>query len=92
MPRTTIKIHLPAYRRRALELQTDAREAADAYDVNIGRYIEYLKVAAAAAGLEVTTDTHDDGPTYAIEEEDHARKKAAHDWLETIPDIWNWIP
>lgn len=92
MAKTTITLHLPSYRERALQLQTDAREAAEAYDGNIGAYVEFLKGEATPAGFVVATDTRDDGPAFSITEADHEQKKAAHEWLETQPDLWNWIP
>lgn len=92
MAHATITLHLPAYRQRALMLQSDPREAEPAYDSNIGDYLRYLQSEAAAAGYTLTTDESDAGPAYSITAPSHDEKVAAHDWLDTLPDIWNWIP
>lgn len=34
----------------------------------------------------------DFGPVFSIDESSHADKLAAHAWLESQPDIWNWMP
>jgi hypothetical protein len=92
MATATITIHLPAYRQRALRLQSDPHEAEPVYDGNIGDYIRYLKDEATKAGYTLVTDESDQGHAYSMEAGDHDAKKAAHDWLDTLPDIWNWIP
>jgi hypothetical protein len=92
MAKATITIHQPAYRDRALQLQSDPREAAPAYDASIGDYLHYLKEHAEPAGYALRADEADLGSAYSIDAADHDSKKAAHDWLDTLPDIWNWIP
>jgi hypothetical protein len=92
MAKATITLHLPAYRERALLLQSDPREAEPAYDDNIGDYLRYLQAEATKAGYALGTDESDLGPAYSIDAASHDDKKAAHDWLDTLPDIWNWIP
>lgn len=92
MATTTITIHLPAHRRAALKIERQARAAVDAYDANIGAYLDFLREGAHASGYELRTDRRDDGPVFSIDETDHAAKKAAHAWLEAQPDIWNWSP
>ncbi|MCX7178734.1 MAG: hypothetical protein NTX56_08175 [Proteobacteria bacterium] len=86
-----IVIHLMSHRRRALELQSDAREAEVAYDDNISAYIEFLREEAAGAGYSLTADDRDHS-TATSYHGDASTQKAAHDWLHTLPDIWNWIP
>jgi len=91
MTDVTITVHLNAYRERALMLQPELREAEAAYDANIHAYIEYLNKEAASAGYALTTD-HGDAAAYSIHAPTDDAKTAAHDWLATLPDIWNWIP
>ncbi|MBA4284772.1 MAG: hypothetical protein C0434_04495 [Xanthomonadaceae bacterium] len=88
---TTITVHLTAYRSRALMLQTEHREAEAAYDASIRAYLRYLADEAAKAGYALSTD-HGDGSEYSIHAESHAARQRAHDWLATLPDIWNWMP
>lgn len=92
MDRATIIVHLPAHRRAALRIERDTREAAETYDAHIGAYIRYLQEEGREQGFNVTTDNQDVDAVFQIDERDHDAKKAAHDWLGTLPDIWNWIP
>ncbi|WP_028081831.1 hypothetical protein [Solimonas soli] len=92
MPRAIITIHLPTHRRTALKIEHDRPEAAIAYDGQIGAYLQFLKGEAQRAGFSIETDERDWGPLFSIDEMDHQAKKAAHDWLNTQPDFWNWIP
>lgn len=89
---TTIVFHLPVHRQTALKLADPGVTARQAYDRNIGGYIEFLRGEGQRAGFGVASDQRDDGPAFSIDEDDHRQKKAAHDWLETQPDIWNWMP
>ncbi len=91
MTDVTITLHLRAYRERALMLQPERREAELAYDANIHDYVKYLSDEAAKPGYVLTTD-HGTSAAYSIQAPTHDAKKAAHDWLDTLPDIWNWIP
>lgn len=91
MTDATITVHLKAYRERALMLQPERREAELAYDANIRDYIHYLSDEAAKAGYALGTD-HGDSTAYSIDAATHDAKTAAHDWMATLPDIWNWIP
>lgn len=91
MSKATITLHLAGYRARALKLQSDPREAEPAYDDNIEGYLQFLKQEAAKAGYALTTD-HGELSAYSIQAADHDAKRAAHDWLDTQPDIWNWMP
>jgi hypothetical protein len=91
MARATITIHLPSHRSRALQIEQNTAEAVDAYDANIGGYLKFLKDEAAKQDYAIKTDTSDLAAVYAIDA-DHESKKAAHDWLDTQPDLWNWIP
>ncbi|WP_028008912.1 hypothetical protein [Solimonas flava] len=92
MPRAQIIVHLPSHRRTALKIEGDTREAEETYDGQIGAYLEFLKREALAAGFQIETDERDWGPIFTIDELDHDAKKAAHDWLNTQPDFWNWLP
>ncbi|MGH8446806.1 MAG: hypothetical protein ACREVL_16160 [Solimonas sp.] len=92
MPRAIITIHLPSHRRTTLKIEHDTREAQAAYDRQISAYIEFLKGEAQAAAFRVEADERDWGPVFSIDETNHDAKKAAHDWLNTQPDFWNWIP
>jgi hypothetical protein len=91
MTDATITIHLPAYRERALKLQTEIRDAEEAYDANIHDYIKYLAEEAAKMDFRLETD-HGSIAAYSVHAPTHEAKKAARDWLNTLPDIWNWIP
>lgn len=91
-PGATIVIHLPTHRETALKLQGPGRDIEQAYDRNIGGYVDYLREEAGRAGFRVETDQRAYGPVFSIDERDHERKKAAHAWFETLPDIWNWMP
>ncbi|WP_295683517.1 hypothetical protein [uncultured Nevskia sp.] len=91
MTDVTITLHLNAYRERALSLQPERREAEEAYDANYRDYVNYLTDEAAKAGYALSTD-HGDSTAYSIHAPSHDTKQAAHDWLATLPDIWNWIP
>ena len=92
MSKAIITIHLPSHRRTTLKIEHDSHEAASAYDGQIHAYIQFLKSEAQAVGFRVEADERDWGPVFSIDETDHASKKAAHDWLNTQPDFWNWIP
>lgn len=92
MTQATIVIHLPAHRQKALQIERDTRDAREAYDRHIGAYIDFLRTGADAAGYALTTDGRSDVAAYSIAEDDHRSKQAAHDWLATQPDIWNWMP
>lgn len=89
---TTIVVHLPAHRATVLKLQPQEADAAAAYDQNIGGYIQFLKHEAQRAGHALIADQQDFGPVFSIDESSHANKLAAHTWLESQPDIWNWMP
>jgi hypothetical protein len=88
----TIVLHLPVHRATALKLQPREPDAARAYDRNIAGYIDFLQAEAQRAGYAVSTDQDDFGPVFSIEEDSHDSKLDAHGWLETQPDIWNWLP
>jgi hypothetical protein len=92
MPHTLITLHLPAHRRAALKIERETAEAATAYDTHIQAYVAFLSAQAEKAGLKLDADQRDWGPIFSIAETDHASKKTAHDWLNTQPDFWNWIP
>lgn len=92
MGKTRITVHLPAHRRAALHIERDTSDAAQAYDQYIGEYLQFLRDEAERAGYALGSDHQDNGGIFTIDEIDHAGKKAAHDWLHTQPDIWNWIP
>lgn len=88
---TTITIHLPSHRRKSLKVQEASIDAVAAYDGNIGAYIRYLQDEADRAGFRIETDQRELDQVYTIHENGRD-KKAAHDWLHTLPDLWNWIP
>ena len=91
-PRATIVINLPAHRRRALELVNEGLVAEQAYDKSIGGYIDFLRQQADDVGYIVQTSQDDQQAVFRLDETSHQDKKAAHDWLESLPDIWNWMP
>lgn len=92
MATTRIALHLPAHRERALQIEGSSREAERAYDANIGGYIAFLREQARGAGFDLDADQRVAAAVFSIDETSHAQKKAAHDWLEQQPDIWNWMP
>jgi hypothetical protein len=92
MDRAIITFHLPTHREVALKMQIDKREAELAYDRAIGDYMRFLEEEGRKAGFRIQTDQRDFGPVYGIEGRDHDEEKAAHDWLDSQPDIWNWLP
>lgn len=92
MSHATITIHLPSHRRISLKSEGDTREAAEAYDSNIGAYIHFLQAEAQKAKHSLNTDEQDAEHAYSISATDHGTKITAHDWLDEQPDLWNWIP
>jgi hypothetical protein len=93
MDRATITIHLPTHRRDSLERYGagDVVTVSQAYDQHIGDYVDFLKRQGRRDGFRVVTDQHDLDPVYTIDESDRTQKKAAHDWLAGLPDLWEWI-
>jgi hypothetical protein len=92
MDRATITIHLPTHRRESLRAYGESpRKVGEVYDDNIGAYVEYVQRLAHENGFEVRTDNRDLDPVYSIDERDHDGKKAAHRWLQGLPDLWEWI-
>lgn len=94
MKLATIRIHLHNHRQRALQIEGSDRDAPSVYDANIAAYLQFLKDQAQPLGFAIVSDGANsaNGAIFEIIEADHASKKAAHDWLESQPDIWNWIP
>lgn len=88
---TMITIHKPEHRRRTLASQQEALVAADAYDRQANAYFEFLGAQAGTNGLELRTDARDSAVLFTIDEPDHERKKAAHDWYESQPGFWDWL-
>lgn len=91
-PKATITFHLPQHRETALRIENNQRVAAQAYDDNISAYLRFLEDEAGKSGYLLTSDTQEGSSVYSIEAANHDLKTAAHDWLDTQPDIWNWIP
>lgn len=92
MQRATITIHLPTHRREALRAYPDRSVTPEqGYDGNIGRYVEFLRAQGRQRGFEIRTDQRDVDPVFTIEESGHEQKKQAHDWLEAVPDFWEWL-
>lgn len=92
MLHTVITLHAPEHRRRSLTAERDTREAREAYDRNVGAYFEFLRREAVGQGWQLRIDQQDLNALITIDEVDHHQKKAAHAWLITQPDIWNWMP
>lgn len=91
MSGSIITLHLPAYRERALERQTDRAMAEEYYDKRIHEYIRFLQVQAEIVGVRIVCDQRDDGPPFSIDAVDTERQ-SVYDWLHSQPDFWNWIP
>jgi hypothetical protein len=66
--------------------------ACDAYDSNIGQYIQFPQTEARKKGLTLRTDEQELKSTHSISALDHDAKTTTHDWLHQQPDLWNWIP
>lgn len=92
MDRATITIHLPTHRRESLKAYGESpRQVGEVYDGHIGRYMEFVREQARAQGFAVRTDNKEIDPIYTIDETSHDDKKAAHEWLQGLPDLWEWI-
>ncbi len=91
-PRATITFHLPQHREVALTIEHHQRVAVEAYDDNISAYLRFLEGEARKVGYELNSTAADGASVYSIDAATHDLKIAAHDWLDTQPDIWNWIP
>lgn len=92
MAKTGLVIHLPTHREHALQSEGNTREAVQAYDANIGAYIEFLRGEGRRAGFDVSTDQRALAAVFSIDETTHDEKKLAHAWLEKQPSIWDWLP
>lgn len=86
-----ILIHRPAHRRLALTGR-DPLEAVAAYDRCIGAYLKFLGEEAAKVGYELRQDQHDEEPFFRIDAASRAQQRAIQAWLQSQPDIWNWMP
>ena len=92
MDRATITIHLPTHRRRTIQSYGESWRLLDeVYDGNIGHYVDFLRRQGRERGFSVRTDQRDVDPVYTIDERDRAQKKAAKEWLDGLPDLWEWI-
>ena len=91
-PKATITFHLPQHRETALKIENNKREAVEAYDANLSTYLRFLEAEADKNGYVLTSNTQEGPSVYSIDAANHDLKTAAHDWLDTQPDIWNWIP
>ena len=92
MHRATITIHLPTHRREAIRSYGESWRMLDAvYDGHIGHYVEFLRRQGRELGFEVRTDKRDLEPIYTIDERSREEKKAAREWLEKVPDLWEWL-
>ena len=92
MSRATITFHLPTHRRESIRAYGESwRMLDEVYDARIGHYMEFLRRQGRERGFDVRTDRNDVKPVYTIEERDHAQKKAAHEWLQGVPDLWEWL-
>jgi hypothetical protein len=92
MNRATITIHLPTHKRESLKAYGDSWRLIDeVYDANVGHYVDFLRRQGRERGFRVRTDQKDVDPVFTIEERDRQQKKAAHEWLEGLPDLWEWI-
>jgi len=92
MDRATITIHLPTHRRASLKAYGESwRMLDEVYDGHISHYVDFLRRQGRDRGFRVRTDQRDVAPVYSIEERDRKEKKAAHEWLEEVPDLWEWL-
>ena len=89
----TIIIHLPVHRRATLAAYPEKASATpgEVYDQNIGKYVDYLRREGRSQGFDVRTDQRDTEPVVTLEERGHEEKKKAHDWLDQVPDFWEWL-
>jgi hypothetical protein len=92
MQRATITIHLPTHRREALRAYGESwRMLDEIYDGNIGSYVDFLRRQGRELGFDVRTDQRETNPVFTIDERNRAEKKKAYEWLEGLPDLWEWI-
>lgn len=92
MDRATITIHLPTHRRQSIEAYGESWRMLDqVYNSNIGHYVDFLRRQGRERGFQVRTDQRDVDAPFTIEERDRQQKKAAHEWLREVPDLWEWI-
>lgn len=92
MSRAIITVHRPTHRRHSLATYgEDSRRVGETYDANIGEYLRFLARLGRECEFELRTDSMDVDPAFTIDEHDRDGKKAAHRWLETIPDLWEWL-
>ena len=90
--KTIVTIHKPEHRRRSLAIERNTADAIDAYDHNVGAYFDFLGVQAGKQGFELRFDAAGGTIPFTIDETDHEQKKSAHAWMESQPNIWDWIP
>jgi hypothetical protein len=92
MDRATITIHLPTHRRESIAAYGESpRQVGEVYDDHIHGYMEFVQRLGHESGFSVRTDHNDLDPVFTIDERDHEGKKAAHRWLQGLPDLWEWI-
>lgn len=92
MNRATITIHLPTHRRESLKAYGDSwRDIDQVYNSHIGHYVDFLRRQGRELGFQVRTDQRDLDAPFTIDERDRQQKKAAHEWLREVPDLWEWL-
>lgn len=92
MDRAIITFHLPTHRDTALKLQGRTTESEATYDRCIGDYLAFLRAEGEKIGYRVQSDQRSYGPVFSLEGRGDNEDKGAQAWLETQPDIWNWMP
>lgn len=87
-----ITVHRNQHRERSLAVQDPGREAEDVYDANITQYFQFLHEQAAQHGYRFVIDAQGGAHDAFSYSGNREQRQAAHDWLHTQPDFWNWLP
>jgi hypothetical protein len=53
--------------------------------------VDFLREQARDRGFDIRTDQRDVDPVFTIDEIGHEQKKQAHEWLDRVPDFWEWL-
>lgn len=92
MDKAIITIHIPSHRRASLKAYGESWRMLDqVYDTHVGHYMDFLRRQGRDRGFKVRTDNKDVDPVFTIDERGRPEKKAAHQWLEEVPDLWEWL-
>jgi hypothetical protein len=90
--RATITIHLPTHRQDCIRNYGPSWRLLDqVYDGRIADYVEFLQRQGRERGFRVRTDRHVDETAISIQTDSITAGAAANDWLDAVPDFWEWL-